>query len=67
MIFIDLKKAFETVDHQILLDKMQFMELLDWHTNGSVLILIIGSRTVESMAQLLASKILISECHRDRA
>ena len=44
-----------------------FMELLDVHTNGSVLILMIGSSTVESMAQLLASKTLISECHRDRA
>ena len=43
------------------------MELVDVHTNGSVLILIIGSSIVESMALLLASKILILECHRDRA
>ena len=27
MIFIDLKKAFDTVDHQILLDKIQFYEI----------------------------------------
>ena len=64
MIFIDLKKAFDKVDHQILLDKIQLHRITGhahkWFSS-------IGSSTVESIARLLASKILISESHRDRA
>ena len=66
MIFIDLKKVFGTVDHQILLDKAILWNYLDMQTNRSVLILVIGSNTVEQLAQLLASVIFISVCHRDR-
>ena len=62
MTFIDLKKAFDTVDHPL-----QFYGITEHVQNWSVLILIIGSNTVESMKRLLASKILVSECHRDRA
>ena len=67
----DIATKFDNEKERLLVDSIQTyvhgMELLDVHTNGSVLILIIGSSTVESMVQLLASKILISECHRDRA
>ena len=59
MIFIDLKKAFDTVDHQILIDKMQFYGITGLAHKWS--------SSAESMAQLLALKILVLECHRDRA
>ena len=67
MIFIDLQKEFDTVDHQILLERCNFMEFLDLHIDASFLILIIGSSIVKSMAQPPPLKALILGYNRGHA
>ena len=56
-VFLDLKKAFNTVNHSILLENLKNMELEATYSNGSKVIYYVENNLLDTMIVILKKKI----------